>query len=397
MSAGTRLHGKSTSWLSRVALAIAASVSATAAEAQEPVVADSAADSARVAPAVKRDDGRLRFTPLLAPAYNPEMQFLIVGGLLLSFKSNPADTLEPRSTLSATVSLSTTGAVNVASRLNSYWLHDRLRVRLDLSLKDMEDGYWGVGFDAGLQPLSIDSTTEYQRTWWAVRPVALWSVKPHLYVGALADINRTQATKVSAAMAADSAFLAAGDDVFNAGLGVAVEYDTRDVPTNAWTGIFLALSATVYGPYLGGDFAYQTVLADYRQYKPLGRPGRTLAWQLRSRLSLNGAPWPELSLLGSGYEFRGYREGRFRAPQTFSATAEYRHMFMRSDGRLSRHGFTVFGGLGVLGDKRFRLEGPLPQVGVGYRFELQPRANVRVDFSTGVKSTAIYFNFQEAF
>jgi hypothetical protein len=49
------------------------------------------------------------------------------------------------------------------------------------------------------------------------------------------------------------------------------------------------------------------------------------------------------------------------------------------------------------GDKRFRLEGPLPQVGVGYRFELQPRANVRIDFATGVKSTAVYFNFQEAF
>lgn len=380
-----------------LALAVAACTVATAAEAQEPVVADSAADSARAVPAVKRDDGKFKFTPLLAPAYNPEMQFLIVGGALLSFKANPADTLLPRSTLSATVSLSTTGAVNLASRLNSYWLHDRLRVRLDLSLKDMEDGYWGVGFDAGREPISNDSTTEYQRLWWAVRPVALWSVKPHLYVGGLADINRTSASEVSSVMAADSAFLAAGATVFNAGLGVAVEYDTRDVPTNAWTGIFLAMSATIYGPYLGSDFTYQTVLFDYRQYKPLGRPGRTLAWQLRSRLSLSGAPWPELSLLGSGYEFRGYREGRFRAPQTFSATVEYRHMFTRSGGRLSRHGFTVFGGLGVLGDKRFRLEGPLPQVGAGYRFELQPRANVRIDFATGVKSTAVYFNFQEAF
>jgi hypothetical protein len=385
----------SRSW--RLALAVAASTLATAAEAQEPVVADSAADSAHAVPAVKPDDGWFRFTPLLAPAYNPEMEFLIVGGALLSFKADPADTLLPRSTLSATVSLSTTGAVNVASRLNSYWMHDRLRVRLDLSLKDMEDGYWGVGFDAGLEPLLNDSTTEYQRTWWAIRPVVLWSVKPHLYVGGLADINRTSASEVGSVMAADSAFVVAGADVFNTGLGVAVEYDTRDVPTNAWTGIFLALGATFYGPYLGGDFTYQTLLLDYRQYKPLGRPGRTLAWQVRSRLSLSGAPWPELSLLGSGYEFRGYREGRFRAPQTFSATAEYRHMFTRSGGRLSRHGFTVFAGLGVLGDRRFQLEGPLPQVGAGYRFELQPRANVRIDFATGVKSTAVYFNFQEAF
>lgn len=396
MPVGTRRSGKLIRAPLPLTLALLATTIATAAQGQEPILTDSTSDTVRVAP-TKPDDGRFRFTPLLAPAYNPEMEFLIAGGFLLSFKADPQDTLLPRSTLSATVSLSSIGAVNVSTRFNSYWMQDRLRVRLDLSLKDMEDGYWGVGYDAGLTPTTNDGTTEYQRTWWAVRPTALWAVKPHLYVGGMVDINRTAASEVNPTMAADSAFLAGGPTVFSTGLGVAVEYDTRDVPTNAWRGIFLALGATFYGTYLGGDFTYQTLLLDYRQYRPLGRPGRTLAWQVRSRLSLSGAPWSELSLLGSGYEFRGYREGRFRAPQTFSATAEYRHMFMKSDGRLSRHGFTVFGGLGVLGDRRFRLEGPLPQGGVGYRFELQPRANVRIDFGVGQKSTGVYFNFQEAF
>jgi hypothetical protein len=72
-------------------------------------------------------------------------------------------------------------------------------------------------------------------------------------------------------------------------------------------------------------------------------------------------------------------------------------MFTKSGGKLSRHGFTVFAGLGVLGDKRFALEGPLPQYGAGYRFELQPRANVRVDYARGRQTSAVYFNFQEAF
>lgn len=395
MSLGTWLYRE----LSRTPLPLALAVAGmtTAVAAQEPVITDSIPDSARVEPKVKRDDGRFHFTPLLAPAYNPEMKFLIAGGFLLSFKADPKDSLLPRSTLSSTISLSSIGAVNVATRFNSYWMHDKLRVRFDLSLKDMEDGYWGVGYDAGLEPIDKDSTTTYQRTWWAVRPTALWAVKPHLYVGGLADVNRTSASDVNPVMAADSAFQADGPTIFNTGLGVVVEYDTRDVPNNAWRGIFLSLTSTFYGKFLGGDFVYQTVLLDYRQYLPLGRPGRTLAWQVRSRLSLSDTPWPELSLLGSGYEFRGYREGRFRAPQTFSATAEYRHMFVKSSGHLSRHGFTVFGGLGVLGDKRFALQGPLPEAGVGYRFELQPRANVRIDFAAGEKSSGIYFNFQEAF
>ena len=380
-----------------LALAVLTAMVTTAAKGQDPVVPDSTRDSTEVATKVKPDDGRFRFTPLLAPGYNPEMEFLIAGGFLLSFKTDPRDSLLPRSTLSATVSWGSVGAINVASRFSSYWMQDRLRVRLDLSLKDMTDGYWGVGFDAGLEPTSNDSTTEYNRTWWAIKPAVLWAVRPNLYVGGLVDVNRTSATDVNPVMAADSAFVAGGPEILNTGLGVALEYDSRDVPNNAWSGLFLSWNAMAYGRTLGGDFTYQTVVIDYRQYLPLGRPGRTLAWQVRSRLSFGDTPWPELALLGSGYDFRGYREGRFRAPQTLSATVEYRSMFRKSGGNLSRHGFTVFAGLGVLGDKRFSLEGPLPQYGVGYRFELQPRANVRVDFARGKQSSGIYFNFQEAF
>jgi len=34
---------------------------------------------------------------------------------------------------------------------------------------------------------------------------------------------------------------------------------------------------------------------------------------------------------------------------------------------------------------------------VGYRFEIQPRSNVRVDFGFGERSSGVYFNFTEAF
>jgi hypothetical protein len=36
-------------------------------------------------------------------------------------------------------------------------------------------------------------------------------------------------------------------------------------------------------------------------------------------------------------------------------------------------------------------------VGLGYRFELQPRSNVRIDIGFGRNSSGIYFNFTEAF
>jgi len=385
---GSRLHRQLRALL---ALALAGLVPAGA-SAQDAPPADSAAK-----PPSKPDDGRLKITPLIAPAYNPEMEFLIAGGVLLSFRTDKADSALPRSTLSTTISYSTIGAINVAGRFSSYWKRDRLRLLADLSYKDMEDAYWGVGYDAGLEPTDKDSTTIYQRRWFAFRPTVLKAVRRHLYLGGTLDLNRTEATEVNPVMAADSAFLATGPASTNVGVGVILQYDSRDVPGNAWTGLYLSTTATAYATFLGSDWSYRSVLLDYRQYKPLGRPGRTLAWQVRSRITFGDVPWAELSLLGSGYDFRGYREGRFRDNQAGSAVVEYRHTFQRADGRLSRHGYVLFAGVGVMASERFDFAEPLPMAGFGYRFELQPRANVRVDFGFGRKTNGIYFNFQEAF
>ncbi len=35
--------------------------------------------------------------------------------------------------------------------------------------------------------------------------------------------------------------------------------------------------------------------------------------------------------------------------------------------------------------------------GVGYRYELQPRMNIRLDLGMGRHGSAFYFNFTEAF
>jgi len=39
----------------------------------------------------------------------------------------------------------------------------------------------------------------------------------------------------------------------------------------------------------------------------------------------------------------------------------------------------------------------MPNFGVGYRFEVQPRMNVRFDFGVGRDNFGFYFNFTEAF
>ncbi len=343
------------------------------------------------------DSGRFRFTPLLAPAYNPEMQFLIAGGALMSWKAGPNPLRVQRSTLSATTSLSTTGAINISVSLASFWNEDRLRVNADLSYKDMPDNYWGVGFEAGLEPSSGDATTEYHRQWFKLNPRVVFGVAKHFLIGGAVEFNRTLATEVNPTMAADVAYQAHGGDNRNNGIGAVLQYDSRDVAANAWTGMYAALTAMSFGGFMGGNNSYQTYLLDYRQYQTLGRKGRTLAWQVKSRIGAHDIPWSELSLVGTGYDLRGYVEGRFRDRVTLIALAEFRQMFTRSKGRLSRHGFVAWTGAGALGADAGHLHGIIPNGGVGYRLELQPRSNVRVDIGFGRNSNGVYFNFTEAF
>ena len=45
----------------------------------------------------KIDQGKLLYTPLAGPAYTPELGFTLAGGFMLSYKTNPKDSLIQRS------------------------------------------------------------------------------------------------------------------------------------------------------------------------------------------------------------------------------------------------------------------------------------------------------------
>lgn len=350
-------------------------------------------------------------TPFVAPGYTPEQGALLTAGALVSFRTRPElisgalSELVQRSTITLNASYSTTGAFTFNVDLASYWSGDRLRIFTKFGLKDMPDHYWGVGIEAGKAPEG-DSTTAYQRTSLVLMPKVLWRVRPDVYVGGLLDLNRTVASEVSPGMAADPYYQAFGPENSNVGIGAIFQYDTRDIAANAWGGLFLSAQATAYGG-LGGDNDYEVYDLEYRQYHQVGRPGRTLAWTARSRLAYGDVPWAELSQVGSGTDLRGYRQGRYRDKAMLYAILEYRHQF-RNEKRptgLSRHGLVGWGGAGSVGNDVRGFDQWLPNWGVGYRLEVQPRMSVRVDVGFGREYLdsgnkfvpSVYFGFTEAY
>ncbi len=294
----------------------------------------------------KINKGKLMIMPLAGPAYTPELEFTLAGGVMVSFKTNPKDSLIQRSSAPIMLGVSSTSAYFFGTKLTSFWKEDKIRIYADLNFKDMPDNYWGVGYDKDYHTEKTDSTTAYTRTWWQIYPKFLWQFKKNLFAGALIDFNYTKGSNASFGVANDPFYQEFNNKPFNSGLGFVFQYDSRDVPVNAWTGTFVELSVGFYGPYLGGENTYQVLTIDTRKYWSIKRKGQTIAVQLKGRFSNGDVPYGEMSQPGSPFDLRGYTWGRFRDESMIFAIVEYRLMFKKRDGSLSPHG--VVGWLQVL-------------------------------------------------
>ena len=351
--------------------------------------------------AAKIEVGQSLFTPFIAPAFSPELGFLISAGGLYTFKVQKDNPIVERSSIPFAAGLSSNGSVQFNAKLTLYGKDDKHRASGELWFKDMPDNYFGVGYDnAKNTPLS-DTTTTYNRTWFRLYYKLLRRFGSHLFWGGVLDINRTTGNDFNSHILADPDIIRTGNFSKNAGLGLSVQYDSRDLIVNAYEGWFLDLNVTFYGRFLGGQSRYEVIDLDYRQYKLVGHR-KVLSWQVRSRNAFDEVPWPEMSQLGNPFDLRGYRWGRFRDKSMLFGILEYRHMLGKGDSNKKfslkdRSGFVTWIGGGSISPDPVSYDKWLPNFGVGYRLETEPRMNIRVDYGFGFDSSFFYISFNEAF
>ena len=175
----------------------------------------------------KIDQGKIMVSPLVGPAYTPELGFTLNGGVMLSFKTNPSDTLIQRSSSPLMLGFSSTGAFFVGTKFSSFWKQDKLRIYADINFKDMPDNYYGVGYEAGLNTPQGDSTTKYTRTWFQFFPKFLYQFKQYNFIGPAIDINYTKGRDASPGVLEDETYQEFNEKPFNAGLGARQIYQWR--------------------------------------------------------------------------------------------------------------------------------------------------------------------------
>jgi len=179
-------------------------------------------------------------------------------------------------------------------------------------------------------------------------------------------------------------------DIRTVGIGAYLEYDTRDMPTNAYSGRYLKVDALFNDESIGSDNTYQNFSFVYNTYRQMS-DSLVLAWQLQGCLRGGDVPlWDACTI-----KLRGFSATDFMGTGSMSGQVEGRWQLDE------RWGLVGFAGTGYARDVYSDIENRewIPSYGVGLRFMVlkSKRINMRLDYARSSNSDAIHFLVGESF
>lgn len=346
------------------------------------------------------------------PSYTPDFGLLVGGSALMTFRINPKDTAMRRSVVPAALAFMFKGGLNIFIKPQLFFKDDRFRIFGIFSYKNTQENFYGVGYSTNKNYVRSDTTSQYRYSGIQINPWFLFRIgDSNFFAGPQIDITYDHITEPAKHMVEHPDYTRAGGTTtgyknFSSGIGFLVTYDTRDVPANPYKGMYLDFRGLMYEKFLGSNTSFYRLEFDYRQYKTVGKR-KVLAWTVQSKHTFGKSkniPLNKYVLSGSPFDLRGYYLGQYRDKSAHLAMAEYRHMFNTDKSNwikkvINRLGFVAWGGCGFMGPNPGKIEGVLPNAGLGLRIEVQPRMNVRLDLGRDFtnKQNLFYFNMTEAF
>ncbi|PMH44630.1 hypothetical protein BCU68_12335 [Vibrio sp. 10N.286.49.B3] len=290
------------------------------------------------------------------------------------------------STLTISGYASSKGTYGIGVNNSTFLNENQWKIGLQTHLSYTPSLYWGVGREAAKKN---SNKTEHTALYFDFEPSISYQFISNYFirVGLSSAFLFNQRSDGPALSNEDL------ENTSNLGAILGIDYDTRDYENNPYSGRLISLEQRWYNHVLGGDFDYNQLTFNYREYINI-IDDNVLAYDVffQGLSDEQELPWFALSQLGGDKRMRGYYTGRYRDRYQLMAQIEYRHRFSK------RNGMVAWIGAGNIGghfDELFH-DNWLPTYGVGYRFAFKPRVNVRLDLGFGDETT-VYFNIYEAF
>jgi len=194
-----------------------------------------------------------------------------------------------------------------------------------------------------------------------------FQVRPYWFVGAqIADTN--YAIIAEDAMSGEILGQLGMTGFDSIGLGLVVNYDSRDNVNTPSSGVFADGKNIAYSEKLSGDVSLQAYRFTLKQYLPHRKGKSVFAWKLSNHWTSNAPP--------SGYAsigLRGYTAGQYLGPNMSSIEVEERIRMGE------RWGLTAFTGIACLygnGMQCNNNENLYPDVGGGLYYVLKPKEKI---------------------
>lgn len=308
-------------------------------------------------------------------------------GLLASglYRVDRTDSTTQPSNVSLFGNISISGFYAIGVTGNTIFTGNRQRVDFEAKFSSAPRSLWGRGYNAGAH----NKESTYVEKQYIVEGTYLHRVLPNTFVGGILHFEHTQGKKFT-----EISYLYGGKQHYTAtGIGAIVQYDSRDFIPNPYRGVFVSFQEMLFAKGLGntGKSLWRTTFtADY--YRQVWKGG-VIAADLYAEFNSEGTPWPMLARMGGSYRMRGYYQGRYTDNDQITAQVELRQRIWR------RIGGVVWGGAGNVfnGLRRFDWAETLPNYGIGLRWELKKRVNVRIDYGFGKNTSGFLLNINEAF
>lgn len=331
-------------------------------------------------------NARKRFSVNLlgGPSYAKDSKFMLALAGVIHYRLDGCEYPMQPSSMTVSGTVSTAKFWSVGASGITLLDRDRHRLNTDIWLGYMPLDFWGLGYDMGADSQNKSKIYELKAR---VHFDYLRRVSPAFFIGPSIEWNYHNSGKM------DRPELIEGQDgvVRNYGVGLTLQYDNRDLMTNASRGLYVYYGVLFRPKFLWNKYAFTT--NDLRIcYYHSAWTGCIIAGELRGLFNFGNPSWAMLARLGSNSSMRGYYQGRFRDKHMITGQVEFRqHVWSRS-------GLVAWVGCGSVFHDSESFKHWLPNYGIGYRFEFRNRMNIRFDYGFGAKGeNGFMFSINEAF
>ncbi|MCM1532959.1 MAG: outer membrane protein assembly factor [Ruminococcus flavefaciens] len=330
-------------------------------------------------------DKKMDVSFIAAPSYTREASFGIGGIASGLYRLDKTDSLMQPSDISIAGNVALSGLYMISVSGNNYFKGNRSRLSYDVTFANKPLHLWGIDYASCAANPAID----YTRSKISIDVQYVYKLVDGLMIGVRADFSHAKVKKID-----DESYLQGQKRSYTfTGLGVSLQYDTRDFIPNPQRGIYVMADVTAYPQFMSNydrTPVRTTFIFDF--YHKLWESG-IIATDIYGRFNGKDSPWVLREELGGGYRMRGYYAGRYIDNNIVSCQAELRQRIYK------RIGCTFWGGCGTVFPQfsRFEWKNILPSYGLGLRWEFKHRVNIRVDYGFGKQTSGFIFNINEAF